>query len=404
VSDATHAGQTFRARAPRPGMGPGVGLARPGAGRRMAVAVIVVVAVMAGIATLSLEGARRATRNSVTASADPQTLARADAVAFLSRYLATDGRVIRRDYGGDTVSEGQAYAMLLAVAVGNRRQFALAWQWERTHLQQPDGLFAYHWANGAIVGVQSAADADLDTAWALVLAGARFGSPTYLAQGRTVAAAVLTNETAAVAGRLELVAGPWARTNPAVVDPSYLSPQAMAALASATGDPRWSELASGTTALVTSLAVADGTGLVPNWAQVASDGSVRAVGTPSGSGTPAFGLDAQRVPVWLASSCSATDRSLAGREWPVLQRAHQHGAALSYSLSGVSTSGLVNPLGLVAAAAAARAAGYPSNASSLLAQADRQSQRFPTYYGDAWGALGRVLLDTSWLSSCPTSG
>ncbi len=30
----------------------------------------------------------------------------------------------------------------------------------------------------------------------------------------------------------------------------------------------------------------------------------------------------------------------------------------------------------------------------------RQSERFHTSYGDAWVALGRILLDTPWLSHC----
>ena len=33
---------------------------------------------------------------------------------FLRRYVDGDGRVVRRDQGGDTVSEGQAYGMLIA--------------------------------------------------------------------------------------------------------------------------------------------------------------------------------------------------------------------------------------------------------------------------------------------------
>jgi hypothetical protein len=31
---------------------------------------------------------------------------------------------------------------------------------------------------------------------------------------------------------------------------------------------------------------------------------------------------------------------------------------------------------------------------------NRQSERFHTYYGDAWVALGRILLGTPWLSQC----
>lgn len=57
--------------------------------------------------------------------ADPVTSANEQAVAaseaFLKRYVDPDGRVVRRDRGGDTVSEGQAYAMLVAVATGTQR-------------------------------------------------------------------------------------------------------------------------------------------------------------------------------------------------------------------------------------------------------------------------------------------
>lgn len=60
----------------------------------------------------------------------------------------------------------------------------------------------------------------------------------------------------------------------------------------------------------------------------------------------------------------------------------------------------MNPLGSVAAAASASAAGDQRAAGTLLAAADRQSARFQTYYGDAWVALGRILLDTTWLSPC----
>ena len=49
----------------------------------------------------------------------------------------------------------------------------------------------------------------------------------YLAQGLQVASAVLANETAEVAGTLQLVAGPWGRSSPAVADPSYFSVEAM---------------------------------------------------------------------------------------------------------------------------------------------------------------------------------
>lgn len=51
------------------------------------------------------------------------------AESFLDAYVEPDGRVVRRDEGGDTVSEGQAYALLLAAAIGGDPTFDRVWMW-----------------------------------------------------------------------------------------------------------------------------------------------------------------------------------------------------------------------------------------------------------------------------------
>jgi endo-1,4-beta-D-glucanase Y len=373
---------------------------RTGVVRRVILATLVMLLVVGGIATLSIEGSRRNESAPDALTLPLQATARTDARAFLQRYEASNGRVVRKDQGGDTVSEGQGYAMLLAVAVGARQQFAAAWHWDQTHLQLPDGLFAYHWNEGKVVNDQPATDADLQTAWALVLAGQRFHSSLYLSQGLRVSSAVMSDETLVVAGKLQLVAGPWGRSSPAVVDPSYFSLAAMDSLQRVSGDARWSELATDSTAVVTSL-TGSGHTLPPNWVDVGSTGSVEAIGDPSSSkSTPAYGLDAQRVPVWFAAGCTQGARAVAADAWPLLRRSADQGARISYGVHGAAQSADVNPLGWVAAAASASAAGDQRASRELLAAADRQSARFHTYYGDAWVALGRILLDTAWLSPC----
>src|SRR5262249_137105 len=92
---------------------------------------------------------------------------RNDETAFLNPFVGANGRVVRRDQGGDTVSEGQAYAMLIAVATGRRSTFERVWRWTRVHLQRPDGLLSWHWQDGKVSDAQPAADADLDAAHAL---------------------------------------------------------------------------------------------------------------------------------------------------------------------------------------------------------------------------------------------
>ena len=104
-----------------------------------------------------------------------------------------DGRVVRRDEGGDVVSEGQAYGMLIAEAVGHETRFRSIWEWTNTHLRLADGLLALRWADN-----NRAADADLDAARSLVLADRRFNAPELTEDGKRLGAAILETETVAV--------------------------------------------------------------------------------------------------------------------------------------------------------------------------------------------------------------
>ena len=144
---------------------------------------------------------------------------------FLQRYEASNGRVVRRDQGGDTVSEGQGYAMLLAVALGDRRQFAAAWRWDH---QPPTPRRTVRLSLGPREGGEHRARHRCRSRYSL---GSGAGQPALsrllLAHGLQVANAILADETAEVAGALQLVAGPWGRSSPAAVDPNYFSVEAM---------------------------------------------------------------------------------------------------------------------------------------------------------------------------------
>ena len=374
----------------------------------MATAVLVVVLVVAGITALTVAGARRHSSTPVATVPVPPaaTSVTAPAVAFLQRYVTAGGRVVRWDQGGDTVSEGQAYALLLAMATGERSRFASVWHWEQSRLQRPDGLFAYRWSAGHVVGADPATDADLETAWALVLASSRFGVPDYAHQGLRVADAVLAHETVTAGGRLELVAGPWARTAPYVVNPSYLAPEAMEALAGATGDPRWGRLAADSRGLVAGLQGTAPALLPPDWAALSPTGAVTPTGPPSGSPVlpptvvPSYGLDAQRTMVWMAADCATGGRALAAAVWPTQRTLADRGADIAYSLNGQVQRPATNGLGLVASAAVADAAGAGTTGAALLSDAVAAAHG-ANYYGDAWAALGSVLLRSALLDTCP---
>jgi endo-1,4-beta-D-glucanase Y len=314
---------------------------------------------------------------------------------FLAAYVAPDGRVVRRDQGGDTVSEGQSYALLVSVALGDRRRFATVWAWTRTHLSSRDGLLSWHWQNGRVQDPHSAADADLDAAQALLLAATRFDQPGYATAAHALGAAILAHETVRLGrGRL-LLAGDWETGTPYLINVSYFSPAAFRLLGDATGDPRWKQLAATSRSELDRLTA--GPQLPPDWASVTGDG---VVSPAAHGGRTVFGLDAARMPTRYAASCNPADRQLAAQLAPLLGGRAPDRQRAVYDLSGAPQVSYDRPVERVAAAATAHTAGDRPAAAAALDQANELQRAAPTYYGSAWVALGHILLNTSWLPSC----
>jgi endoglucanase len=303
---------------------------------------------------------------------------------FLDRYVEDDGRVVRHDQGGDTVSEGQAYALLLAAAERDEERFARVWTWTREHLRRPDGLLAWRWADGRVTDPEPAADADLDAARALLLAAERFDEPRYADEAYALKRAIVEHETAAAADKTVLVAGPWARDQ-GVVNPSYWSPRAYEMLG-------FEEVAASSRRLTDVLTESS---LPPDWAKVEPWG-VSPAGPPAG-GEPGYAYDAVRVAIRLAESCDPEDRALAARMWP---RLREQPGAVRRALDGTPVDDGEHAVALAGAAAAAWAAGDSRAASDLLDRADRLDEERPSYYGSAWVALTRAMLEDSSLGTC----
>ena len=326
--------------------------------------------------------------------------ARRVAAGFLDEYVRPDGRVTRPDQGGDTVSEGQAYGMLLAEVADRPGTFGRIWQWTRDHLQGSSGLFAYHAnAAGQILSREPASDADLLIAWALL----RYQGPDSVVrhrEGRRVAAAVLAREvTAGPGGTPVLAAGPWATGRPASIDPSYWSLPALTGLARLTGNSRWQRIAGGAVSLAGHL-TSGGRVLPPDWAKLTAAGVLAPEPAPDGSQPQAqYGLDAQRTVAWFAAPCDPRAQALAARWWGLL-RTGDRAQAQALRPDGAVLDPAPAPLPLVAAAAGAQAAGQRAAARRFLQRAAARQHRDPTYYGAAWVALGSALLSGALASPC----
>lgn len=371
----------------------------------LAAAVVVAVAITAGVASLVVGGPRGSSTDQAgggadasgtpgTGTATPQART-ADQIGqdFLDDYVDDDGRVVRRDQGDDTVSEGQAYGMLVAVAVGDESRFGDIWSWTKRHLVREDGLLAWQWKDGAVTDDMPASDADVDAARALVLAGAAFDDTTYTTEGVDLGTDVLDEMTASTdVGRI-LLPGPWAMgSGPWSYNPSYASPATFAQLGEASGDPRWAELEAGSRAVTTNILAS--TALPSDWAQVSQDGSVVPLPSADGSsGTVKYSYDAGRLALRYAESCQPDDVALAASMAPVLQRYDE--LPMQLDLGGQSVGEDRSPLAYAARAAAEASAGQADAAAADLRAADELAQSTPTYYGSAWAALAALQLDGS---------
>ncbi len=160
-------------------------------------------------------------------------------------YVERDGRVVDPRNGGISTSEGQAYGMLRAVWIDDRRAFRKLQGWTLDELQggDPVALPAWKWADGSVADPQPASDADQLMAYALLLAWERWGDDADKQQALGLMKAVWDHETVTVGLRRVVVPGPWALTeDPLPLNPSYFLPFCWRAFAEVDPSHPWMRL------------------------------------------------------------------------------------------------------------------------------------------------------------------
>jgi endoglucanase len=162
--------------------------------------------------------------------------------SYKARFYDQHGRIVDHDDGDRTTSEAQAYGMFFALVADDRETFDSLLRWTQSNLAAGDltaTLPAWLWGkkkNGmwGVVGANPASDADLWTSYTLLQAGALWTEPRYTALGKAVLALVEEQEIAALP-RLEPFLLPsnngFATQQETILNPSYVPPQIVAALA-----------------------------------------------------------------------------------------------------------------------------------------------------------------------------
>lgn len=238
------------------------------------------------------------------AAARPSAPHRAEWESFKKRFVTPRGRVV--DTGNNHVShsEGQGYAMLLAVANDDRATFDLLWTWTREQLcVREDALLAWRWKptpyGGFVDDMNDASDGDILVAWALLRAGHRWAAPALLETSRRMREDIVRLLVVEKDGFTALLPGVSGFTmhDGVVVNLSYYVFPAFADFARE--DPRpgsaWPRLLRDGESLARS-ARFGAPGLASNWIFLGE----RAHPTPAPARPAVFGYDALRIPLYLA--------------------------------------------------------------------------------------------------------
>lgn len=264
------------------------------------------------------------------------------------RNFMVAGRVCRPKNNNDTVSEGQAYAMLRSVWMRDKNVFDACYRWTEKNLSRStrtgDHLLAWNYGRRpdgtfGVLDWNAASDADLDYALALLLAASCWGEtapadlPDYRNKALLVIADIRKHEVISLQNGEHLLL-PWpvqsSAAFPYEVNPSYFSPGHYHLFAEVTGDLFWSGLADSTYGqlerLMTRLGSLEGCGLVPDWCMVDRTGAF----TPSASRGTASSWDAFRIWWRLRIDYNITNsidarRMLLTRLVPFLQKHEQNG-------------------------------------------------------------------------------
>jgi endo-1,4-beta-D-glucanase Y len=176
---------------------------------------------------------------------------------YVQAFVSDDGRVIERSAADRTTSEGEAYALFFALVAGDRPTFDRLLKWSQENLAQGDltqHLPAWNWGkrrdgNWGVVDANSASDADLWMAYALLEAGRLWSEPRYGDIARQILSNVAAREVTELAGL-----GPMLLPGPAGfvlsgdrgvrLNPSYQPPQILRRFASAGLSGPWGGVAS----------------------------------------------------------------------------------------------------------------------------------------------------------------
>lgn len=250
--------------------------------------------------------------------------------SYRQRFIQADGRVIDWEANERSTSEGQAYAMLRAVMLGDRDAFDRVLTWSENNLQrqrdgkQTDSLWAWKWGkdeqgNWSIIDPNFASDADIDAITALILASRRWQHRPYLELAQTKLRdlwnlSTVTDFRLGSQQRRYLLPGPveaFQKQETIQLNPSYFAPASFRLFAQVDPSRNWMSLVDSSYQVLQQASSLSTTGLPNDWILFdLTTSTPKQLLTPT-PGTSEYGFDAYRVWWRLALDADWFDEPLA---------------------------------------------------------------------------------------------
>lgn len=190
---------------------------------------------------------------------------------YKKEFITSDGRVMDPERGDITVSEGQAYMLLRAVVMNDKKTFDKVYNWTKTNLQRKDKLFSWIWGkdkdgNYKIIDKNSASDADVNIAFALCVAGERWNNKKHLEEAKPIINSIWKNETRHIGKHIILMPGAaQAKSIKIEVNPSYFAPYAFRSFKKVDKWHNWEKIIDSSYYYIMASSAKTKTGLPPNW-------------------------------------------------------------------------------------------------------------------------------------------
>ena len=227
--------------------------------------------------------------------------ARGDAwESYKSRFVMPDGRVVDTGNGNVSHTEGQGFAMLIAVSLNDRQTFDKLWQWTNATLKNKDnGLFYWRYdptAPDPITDKNDATDGDTMIAWALLKAQKQWRENSYGIASDEITRALLKHTAISYAGYKVMLPGANgfdlnSRIN---LNPSYFIFPAWQAFADRTHLVVWRDLMRDGQKLVSKMGWGNAN-LPTDWVALSADGKMK----PADEWKPRMSYDAVRIPLYI---------------------------------------------------------------------------------------------------------